>query len=159
MKIHPLLVLFAALHLPSLARADNLPVPADAPPSFKTECGSCHLAFPPSLLMADDWKRVMASLDNHYGDNASLDARTRQEIEDFLLRHGGSAKKHNGAGDPPRITATPWFKREHREVPASVWRDPAINSAANCASCHKRADEGRFGEREIRLPGGKKWED
>lgn len=158
MKIPALFFLAASLHIPLLALADKLPTPADAPAAFKTECGSCHIAFPPSLLIADDWKRVMANLDKHYGDNASLDAKTRQDIEDFLVRHGGSEKKRAGAGDPPRITTTDSFKRMHREVPAKIWADPAVKSAANCAGCHQRAEEGRYGEREIVI-GGKKWED
>ena len=159
MKIYTLFILLAGLQASSLVSADNLPTPTDAPPAFKTECGSCHLAFPPSLLIADDWKRVMANLDKHYGDNASLDAKTRLDIEGFLLRHGGSEKKRAGAGDPPRITTTNYFKRWHHEVPARIWSDPAVKSAANCASCHKRAEEGRYGERELVMPGGKKWED
>lgn len=159
MKLQPVLLLAASLLLPPLAQADKLPIPADAPPAFKTECGSCHLAFPPSLLIADDWHRVMANLDTHYGDNASLDSKTRQDIEDFLVRHGGSEKKRAGAGDPPRITTTDSFRRMHREVPAGIWNDPAVKSAANCAGCHQRAEEGRYGEREIVMPGGRKWED
>jgi len=159
MKIHALLFFVASLPLPVLSYADNLPIAADAPPAFKTECGSCHIAFPPSLLVADDWQRVMTNLDKHYGDNASLDAKSRQDIEDFLLRHGGTEKKRAGAGDPPRITTTDSFKRRHRKVSDTIWSDPAIKSAANCNGCHQRADEGRYGEREIVMPGGKKWQD
>lgn len=159
MKTHALLIFVASLQFSLLAHADNLPTPADAPAAFKTECGSCHIAFPPLLLTADDWKRVMANLEKHYGDNASVDQKTRQEIEGFLLRHGGSAKKQAGAGDPPRITTTDSFKRRHREVPAKIWNDPAVKSAANCTACHQRAEAGRFGENDIVMPGGRKWED
>jgi hypothetical protein len=159
MKIAALFILITGLQLPGLVQADNLATPASAPPSFKIECGSCHIPFPPSLLTANDWRRVMANLDKHYGDNASLDIKTSREITDFLVRHAESGKKMAAAGDPPRITDTSWFKREHREVPTTIWNDPAIKSAANCGGCHQGAAEGRFGEREIVLPGGRKWED
>jgi hypothetical protein len=55
---------------------------------------------------------------------------------------------------PPqdRITRSAWFVREHDEVPASVWRSAAVGKPSNCAACHTRAADGRFGEREIRLP-------
>lgn len=159
MKIHALLLFVTSLPLSAFVHADNLPVAADAPPAFKTECGSCHIAFPASLLTANDWRNIMAKLDKHYGDNASLDDKPRQDIEAFLVAHGGAGKKTSGAGDPPRITNTYWFNREHRKVPGKIWKDPTIASAANCGGCHNRASEGRFGEREIVMPGGKKQED
>jgi len=37
------------------AIADKLRLPADAPPAFQAECGSCHGAFSPQLMIADDW--------------------------------------------------------------------------------------------------------
>ncbi len=143
------------------AHADNMPMPADAPAAFKTECSSCHLAFPPRLLPADDWRRVMAALDRHYGDNASLDDRTRKQIEDFLVRNAGSASSNRpgpGTGNPPRLTGTPWFQHKHREVSAQVWRDPKVKSAANCSACHTGAEQGRYGENEITMPGGRRHE-
>ena len=154
MKILPFIIA-TTLSLPALA--DRLPIPADATPAFRTECGSCHFTFPPALLAADDWRRVMADLERHYGDNASLDDRTRRQIEDFLVRHAGSGRRVSGAGATdgvlPRLTFTRWFLKEHDEVPAAVWKDKAVGSAANCAACHTKAEQGSFREREIRMPG------
>lgn len=180
MKLSGFLIIWAALSLPFAARADRLPLPADAPPAFKAECASCHLAFPPALLTADDWKRVMAALDKHYGDNASLDDKTRQTIEDFLVRYAGKDAKVGAGkdarvgagkdtrvgaggtaqhGEPPRLTATAWFKRKHHEVSEADWRHAKVKSAANCAACHTRAAAGSYREREIVMPDGRKWED
>jgi hypothetical protein len=154
MKILPLIAA-ATLSLPALA--DRLPVPADAPPAFKAECGSCHFAFPPALLAADDWRRVMAGLDKHYGNDASLDEVPRRQIEDFLVRNAGSGRRTQGAeardGGLPRLTLTRWFRHEHDEVPAAVWQRKEVSSAANCAACHTRAEVGSFRKREIRMPG------
>lgn len=147
-----LLIACAGLALSIPAHADRLPVPADAPPSFTAECGSCHLPFPPALLTAPDWKRVMSKLDRHYGDNAALDERTRREIEDFLVRHAATGSRMAGAGDLPRLTQTAWFRREHRKVPDPLWRDTRVKSAANCAVCHGRAEQGSFRGRELALP-------
>ena len=49
-------------------------VAAIANPVYKEECGSCHMAYPPGLLPARSWTKVMSGLDNHFGDNAELDA-------------------------------------------------------------------------------------
>ena len=152
MRTAKLSLLAAALILSMAARADSLPVPANAPASFQTECGGCHMAFPPALLTAPDWKRVMARLDKHYGDNASLDEKTRRELEDFLVRNASSRSRMAGEGDPPRLTASAWFRREHRKVPESIWRDARVKSASNCTACHSRAEQGSYRGREIALP-------
>jgi hypothetical protein len=90
MRKHPFLLLLAVA-MPALA--DRMPLPADTPASFREECGSCHLAFPPALLAAADWQRTMAGLKDHFGSDASLSAQTEKEIADFLLRCAGSAGK------------------------------------------------------------------
>lgn len=155
MKILPFIAA-ATLSLPALA--DRLPIPADAPPAFRAECGSCHLAFPPALLSGADWRKVMAGLDKHYGDNAGLDETTRRQIEDFLVRNAGSSWKLGfGGGEPPRLTLTGWFRHEHDEVPAAAWKDKAVGSAANCTACHTQAEQGSFRKREIRIPGATGW--
>ena len=162
--MRPLKPLLAVVLLasPWAVRADNLALPAGAPPAFATECGACHLAFPPALLDAQAWHQVMARLDDHYGDNASLDNPTRQSIERFLVRHAGGAKVSGAQalpGEPPRLTLTPWFKRKHHEVPARDWRDPKVKSAANCEACHQRAAAGSYREREIVMPNGRPWKE
>lgn len=153
MKLHRLPILAAALLLPLAAEADRLPLPKDAPPSYKAECGGCHLAFPPALLTGTDWQLVMGQLDKHYGDNATLDPKIRQEIEDFLARSGGAPSRLAGAGNPPRLTATAWFRRKHDELPQAVWKDKRVGSAANCVACHPNAEAGSYSERELTVPG------
>lgn len=158
MKILRLLAVLPLFSLSLAAHADKLRLPADAPPAFQAECASCHLAFPPQLLAAEDWKRVMASLDKHYGDNASLDAKTRAILEDFLVRNAGKPEKVGAGGTAPRLTSTPWFKRKHHEVPRADWTHAKVKTPANCAACHTKAAEGSYREREIIMPNGKKWE-
>jgi hypothetical protein len=159
--------LLLILLFPFAAQADKLRLPVDTPPAFQAECGSCHVAFPPQLMVADDWRRVMRSLDKHYGDNASLDEKTRQILEDFHVRNAGGAKVGAGrtarAGELPRLTQTDWFVREHREVSRSDWTHAKVKTPANCAACHTKAAEGSYREREIVMPigknAGRRWED
>lgn len=163
MKTPHMLIAAMLLPLSFAVRADKLRLPAGAPPAFQAECASCHVAFPPQLMTADDWRRVMASLDKHYGDNAGLDEKTRRAIEDFLVRNAGSVRKLGAgkaaAGEPPRLTATAWFRREHREVTRADWAHARVKTPANCAACHTQAAEGSYREREIVMPDGRRWED
>lgn len=138
--------------IPLSALADRMPLPADTPASYRNECGSCHLAFPPQLLAGDDWQRLMARLDRHFGSDATVDRKTGREIAAFLERNAASGSRLADGGDPPRITRTARFERKHREIPPRFWRDPRIKSAANCEACHRGAADGRFSEHDILIP-------
>lgn len=119
---------------------------------WKSECGSCHLAYPPGLLPAQSWRQMMSGLDKHFGADASVDAAAGAQIGAYLERHAGTGKRVQGAGKTLRITDTAWFVREHDEVPAAAWKHPAVRSAGNCAACHTAAGEGDYSERNIRMP-------
>jgi len=144
------LVAFLGLSLPAFA--DRLPLSASTPASYKAECGSCHLAYPPALLSSGDWQRTMAGLKDHFGSDAAVDPKIAQEIGAFLERHAGNAGKLGSAGEPPRISQTTRFVREHRKVPARFWQDSRVKSAANCEACHRGAAEGRYSEHDIAIP-------
>ncbi len=149
MKV-PITALLLAISLPALA--DRLPMPADTPASYRAECGSCHLAYPPALLAAGDWQRLLSGLDAHFGSDASLGPTEQSAIAAFLARHAGNSSRLGDTGNPPRISQTARFVHKHREVPARYWRDPRVKSAANCEACHRGAADGRFSEHDIAIP-------
>lgn len=134
------------------ADSDKLSVPNH--PKWKEECGSCHIAYPPQLLTAENWQQMMGGLDKHYGANAMLDSKTTKEILDFLQRHAGAGARHSAAS--LRISDTSWFNREHREVSKNNWSDPVVKSRSNCTACHVDAERGDWSEDNIRMPGGRR---
>jgi len=141
----------ALLALAGAALADG-PARTPLPSLYRDECGSCHVPFPPGLLNAGSWQRVMDGLARHHGVDASLDAASAAQIGAWLQASAGSGRR---AGDNPpenRITRSAWFVRKHDEVPASAWQGPAVKSAANCIACHPRADQGAYDEHDIRIP-------
>ena len=124
-------------------------------PAYQQECAACHLAYPPGLLPAASWRRLMADLPHHFGTDASVDAATLKQLSGWLEANAGTYKKVMRDPTPPpqdRITKAAWFVREHDEIPPATWARPAIKSAANCAACHTRAEQGEFRERDIRIP-------
>ncbi len=143
----PLLLLVSGL-----AHAHGMKVAVPDNPKWKEECGSCHLAYPPQFLSADSWQRLMQGLDKHFGENAVLDAKDNQEILDFLKRNSHSGAKYDAQS--MRISDTPWFTREHREVPKRAWSHAAVKSPANCAACHVNAERGDWSEHGVRMPAG-----
>ncbi len=135
-----------------LACADEAGLASPDNPKWKEECGACHVAYPPQLLTAADWRRLMAGLDNHFGDNAAIDPKVNRVILAFLERHAGSGARHSAKS--LRISDTPWFARAHHEVAARAWSDPAVKSRANCTACHVDAQRGDWSERGVRMPAG-----
>ena len=122
-------------------------------PEWKEECGSCHITYPPKLLIAEDWQKLMEGLDKHFGANAALDnPKDSKGILDFLRRNAGFRKKYSAPS--LRISDTPWFTHEHREISSNTWADPAVKSRSNCVACHINAEQGDWSERGIRVPGG-----
>lgn len=131
--------------------ADGPRMPREIDKTWLEECGSCHVAYPPSMLTADNWRRMMGGLDKHFGSNASLDAATGARIAAFLERNASTRGERNASGTL-RITDTRWFVHEHDEVRPATWRDPKVKSPANCAACHRGADRGLYDEHDIAIP-------
>jgi cytochrome c553 len=120
----------------SLARNSDAWQAREDNEAWRAECSACHIAFPPALLPADDWLAIMARLDRHFGTDASLDAKTREQITNYLDRNAGPGRIFGSSEELPRITATDWFVRKHRGA-ARLLQKGRIKSLADCAACHK----------------------
>lgn len=138
--------------LPALADGGKRLQPASPPTAWQQECAACHIAYPPALLPAESWQRLMAGLPKHFGTDASLDAATTRQLSEWLQREAGTGRRVSPAPPEDRITRGAWFLREHREVSTATWRLPAVQSAARCTACHQQADRGDFNEHQIRIP-------
>lgn len=123
-------------------------------PKYQAECAACHIAYPAGMLPAPSWKRIIGSLDKHYGTDASLDEASVREISQWLQVNAGTTKRVREEPPQDRITTSAWFVRKHDEVDPAIWKQAAVKSAANCIACHTRADKGSFSEREITFPKG-----
>lgn len=121
-------------------------------PLYQQECASCHIAYPPGLLPAASWHRLMESLDRHFGTDAAVDPATKQVVATWLADNAATGKRTREAPPADRITRSSWFLREHDEIGAAVWKLPAVGSPANCGACHTQSERGDFSERNIRIP-------
>ena len=127
-----------------------------ADPVVREECGSCHLAFPPSMLPASSWKRMMGELDKHFGSDASVTPAAAEQITRYLSenaadtggrRYGGKLLRGVAlASAPQRITELPKWVNEHNDISAKEWKRKEVGSKANCAACHSDAERGYFNE-------------
>jgi len=129
-------------------------MPRNVPQAYTQECAACHTAYPPGMLPARSWQRIMSGLDKHYGTDASLDAATVSQLSQWLQTHAGTYKRVNEEPPQDRITRSAWFERKHRNIDAAVWKHASVKSAANCAACHTGASQGLFDDDNLRFPPG-----
>lgn len=130
--------------------------PQQALPKYAQECAACHVVYPPALLSADSWQRIMTGLSRHYGVDASLEESQVETIARWLKSEAGRHKKVQVSPPEDRISRSDWFVREHRRVSSEVWQLPSVKSPSQCTACHTQADQGRFDERDLRTPIGMK---
>lgn len=139
----------------SSAQADSgRQMPPNGPAAYAQECGSCHTAYPPGLLPARSWQRLMGGLSQHYGTDASLDAATAEQLNVWLQAHAGTTKRMREEPPQDRITRSAWFERKHRAIDPSVWKLASVKSAAHCAACHAGADRGVLDDDDLKFPEG-----
>ena len=135
------------------AMAGERHAPVAPEPAWQAECGSCHVAYPPRLLAAPVWRRIMQGLDRHFGVDAGLDAGTAATIGSFLEANAQPASSRRADPSAMRITETGWFRHEHAKIAAATWARADVRGPANCGACHRGADRGDFSERLVRVPG------
>lgn len=151
--LRPATILLALTSAASIAQADSRSMPADSMlPAYRQECAACHMAYPPGMLPAASWKRMLGGLDSHYGSDASLDPTLVRQIGTWLQVHAGTYKRVRDEPPQDRITRSSWFERKHRDLDPAVWQRAAVGSRANCMACHTRADRGDFDDDRVRIP-------
>lgn len=137
---------------------------------YKEECGSCHFPYQPGLLPARSWKRVMNGLEDHFGENAELDAADAQQLTAYLTENAADTSNYkrskriagslNKNDVPLRISEMRYFQRKHHELSSRMVKDnPEVRSFSNCELCHSRAEEGSYNEHQVKVPGFGSWED
>jgi hypothetical protein len=137
---------------------------------YKTECGDCHMAYPPTMLPAASWHEMMRSLDDHFGDNAELNAATASQIGAYLAANAAtegrgeygerSWRATRDRNPPQRISETDYFRGQHHEIPTTmVAGNPDVGSFSRCEACHLDAGQGDFDEHGVRIPGYGRWDD
>lgn len=128
---------------------------------YEAECGACHLAYPPGMLPARSWARLLEGLDDHFGENAELDPEVRVSLGRWLEENAAERGTHSTSrkalksarGDTPlRISDLRFIRHEHDELEPAIFRRPAVKTVANCGACHLDAAQWSFSERRIEIP-------
>jgi hypothetical protein len=150
----PVLVLSSLIVVACNQQQLVFPPVMDAP--TRGYCGTCHMAFQPSMLPAASWQRMMLELDDHFKEEVNLKPAVVRHIADYLMANAGDTRIAGEAGrialqgldehsSLQRITNTPYFREEHRFLNNRIL-DDWVGSLANCTACHVGAWVGDYRE-------------
>ncbi|WP_345972153.1 cytochrome C [Sulfurimonas diazotrophicus] len=150
-------------------KRSTAPVETTSARLYKNECGACHMAYQPGLLPRASWTRMMVSLGDHFGTDATLEPADAAELAAYLdanayvsapsSKHMARIAKSVSADAPMQISQAGYFVKEHRRIPQRAIVQPDVKSLANCNACHTKAENGSYREREIFIPNYGRWDD
>lgn len=134
--------------------------PVTAGTIYAENCSDCHGVYSPTLLPAESWTKLMATLSDHFGEDASLDPEATAQIEAYLVsKSAGSVEtkpsavfEQVSASDPTRITASPFWVKTHRHIAEAAFNSKPVYSKGNCFACHRDAESGWFYPGNVEVP-------
>jgi hypothetical protein len=106
----------------------------------------------------------MAGLDDHFGDDASLEEPERRSILAYLEKNAAERSTReaafyfrqsiarSGKKDIIAMTETPYWKEKHATIDPARIRSDGVRSRANSKACHQGIERGSLADHEIRLP-------
>ncbi len=167
-------LIFLALIINSLLASDNFNTKTDVAPVkndlYIKECGSCHFPYQAGLLPANAWNKMMTNLENHFNSDASLNEADLQTLTKYLNDNSAEKnmqyKRSNRIVSslaknqiPDSISTTPYMIKKHKDIKKDLITQKEVKGLFNCIACHKTADKGIYGERDINIPNFGRWKD
>ena len=167
-------LIFLALIINSLLASDNFNTKTDVAPVnnqlYIKECGSCHFPYQPGLLPANSWKKMMVNLDKHFETDATLAPEDFVTLSKYLndnsaeknMQYKRSSRIVSSLAKnqiPDSISTTPYMIKKHEDIRKDLITQNEVKGLFNCIACHKTADKGIYGERDINIPNFGRWKD
>ena len=140
--------------LMGLAHAQvSVPIPAFT--AYNQQCNVCHFAYPPGMLPAASWKKLMDAMPQHFTAQVMINIDTQEEISAWLQANAGTFALV--AEEPPqhRITQSVWWTKIHMnnaKVPAAVWKKTSVSKGTACVTCHQTAVKGEYNAKTVQMP-------
>ncbi|MCG7851188.1 MAG: diheme cytochrome c, partial [Methanosarcinaceae archaeon] len=106
-------------------------------PIYIEQCGACHFTYQPGLLPSGSWDKILAGLEDHFGEVIELDLASKKVIAEYLKANAAeysSAKlaakilRSIGGQTPLRISQIPYIQRKHHEIRSDVFKRESIGS-------------------------------
>jgi hypothetical protein len=132
-------------------------------PTYQEQCGGCHFVYQPELLPSGSWEKILARLDDHFGEEVDLDAESKEVVAEYLKANAAeysSAKRavkimRSLRGQTPmRITDVPYIRHKHEDddIPPDAFQRKSVGSFSNCIACHTTAEKGIYDDDFVKIP-------
>lgn len=101
----------------------------------------------------------MNDLENHFGDDASLEEDARINILNFLVQNSAETSTKEFSvkildsienNDIIAITQTSFWKEAHKNITKTVFEHKEVKSKANCKVCHSDIEKGLIEDDKIK---------
>ncbi|AXX91030.1 diheme cytochrome c [Arcobacter suis] len=101
----------------------------------------------------------MSDLENHFGDDASLDVETNKNILAFLLKNSAETSTMEASfkflqstknQDIIALSKTTFWEKTHKDIPKEIFDNEKIKSKANCKACHSDIEKGLIEDENIK---------
>ncbi|MBE9562614.1 MAG: diheme cytochrome c, partial [Proteobacteria bacterium] len=127
---------------------------------YAEECGACHFAYQPGLMPARSWKKMMANLADHFGENAELETAEQNMLTAYLINNSAETSQYKRSvkimrslakdKTPLRIIEIPYMIKKHDELtPKMVAENSEVKALSYCDKCHTNAITGSYSEDDI----------
>jgi hypothetical protein len=140
--------------LMGLAHAQvSVPIPAFTP--YNQQCNVCHFAYPPGMLPAASWKKLMDAMPQHFTGQVMMNIDTQEEIATWLQANAGTFALVAEEPSQHRITQSVWWTKIHMnnpKLPAAVWKKSSVAKGSSCVTCHQTAAKGAFSAKTAQVP-------
>jgi cell division protein FtsI/penicillin-binding protein 2 len=129
--------------------------------TYTENCGVCHFAYQPGLLLSGSWAKILAKRSDHFEEAIELDPEAEKIIAEYLKANAAdySSKKLSskimksvGNQTPHRITEISIFQEKHHGISPDVIKRKSIGSLSNCLACHTTAEKGIYSDDNVKIP-------
>ncbi len=129
--------------------------------SYEKSCGGCHWAYVPVLLPSKSWTNILATLNDHFGNEVIVTAQQQSDISNYLVANssentsskiGRKIIQSLGGVSPIMVTEVPYIQNKHRKIDKAIFSRKSIKSLSNCIACHPSASGGRFDDDNVKIP-------